>query len=125
MSFSILVVEDDPETLDVMGLILHKLGYEPHLVNNGKDALSYLEEQRPDLILLDLQMAPMDGCEFLKLMREDKGNTDIPVMLFTAKLLPEKVRKKLAEQVTAIIIKPVSPSEIGALLARHFRQSKK
>lgn len=124
MSYSILVVEDDPETLDVVGLILQKLGYKPHLVNSGKDALSYLEEQRPDLILLDLQMAPMDGCEFLRRMREDRNNTDIPVMLFTAKLLPEKVRKKLAQHVTAIIIKPVSPSELGTLLARHFRQGK-
>ncbi len=74
MVFNVMVVDDDLPTLEVMNLILKKIGYEPVLYRNGLEALQWLERHHPDLILLDLQMIPIDGWEFLRRLREDRSD---------------------------------------------------
>ncbi len=70
---TILVVDDNPDMLDIAKTILEGSGYGVQTANNGLDIFSRLEEQKPDLIILDVMMPQMDGLEVL---RQLKGNTD-------------------------------------------------
>jgi CheY-like chemotaxis protein len=65
MIHKILVVEDDQPILDLMDLLIRKLGYEPILIANGIEALERVKKESPSLILLDIMMTPINGWEFL------------------------------------------------------------
>ena len=63
------LVEDDEPILEVMDLLIRKLGYEPVLFSNGLDAFAYVRREPPALILLDIVMTPIGGWEFLEKLR--------------------------------------------------------
>ena len=67
----VLVVEDDFALSDAFGMILGTSGYDVHLSHNGKEALDYLENHLPDMILLDILMPVMDGRDFLRSYRNE------------------------------------------------------
>jgi CheY-like chemotaxis protein len=81
---SILIVEDEADLRDMMSQLLKLEGYESAAVSNGREALMYLETDRPDLILLDLMMPVMDGWEFLRRQKADAHVADVPVIVLTA-----------------------------------------
>lgn len=125
MVFKVMVVDDDIPTLDVMNLILKKIGYEPVLYRNGLEALQWLEQNRPDLILLDLQMIPIDGWEFLRRLREDRSRSTIPVMLFTARPLIDRERAYAEREVVKVLEKPVAPHELKLELEGFFTKEER
>ena len=84
MTRKIVVVEDDQPILDLMEILLKKLGYDPVLIPNGLDALNYVRSEPPALILLDIMMSPLSGWEFLDRLRTEYNQREIPVILFTA-----------------------------------------
>src|SRR5437879_13064059 len=84
-----LVVEDEPETGQLLAEILRRRGYDPTVLAEGKPAVSWVQENRPELILLDLMLPDVDGydiCETLKLERETNL---IPVIMVTARDTPK------------------------------------
>jgi PleD family two-component response regulator len=88
----ILVVEDDPNIRRVLTLQLEDAGYEVEAVEDGVRALEHVENQVPDLILLDIMMPRMDGYEVCARLRQDFQTSRVPVIMLTAKsLLEEKV----------------------------------
>ena len=101
----VLVVEDDPATQNTISKALGSMAVEALLANNGQQALNILNEQWPDLILLDLMMPVMDGYEFLSHFRKLTGSEKIPVIIVTAKDLSIKERKELGRCVTGIFTK--------------------
>lgn len=123
MIYKIMVVDDDRSTLEVMDLILRRIGYDPVVYGNGVEALEWLEENRTDLILLDLQMFPMDGWEFLRRLREGGATRDIPVMLFTARPLIDDERERAGRSVIRVLEKPVSPRELKQRLEEYFLET--
>ena len=92
---TILVVEDDEPTRDVMRRVLTGAGNSVHTARNGRDALEVLAEARPDLILLDLMMPEVDGFTFLDQIRSQEQHRDIPVVVVTAKHLSPDERQRL------------------------------
>ena len=79
----VLVVDDEPDTLELVKLVLESGGFEAVLANNGKEALAHLATMRPDLVLLDIMMPDMDGWDvFRKIKERDPG---IPIAILTAK----------------------------------------
>jgi CheY-like chemotaxis protein len=80
----ILCVEDDPDMIDYVQLILGKAGYEVVGANGGAEGLEAMRRELPDLILLDLMMPEMDGAEVLLHKKEDETIRDIPVIALTA-----------------------------------------
>jgi len=79
----ILVVDDEPDTLELIKLVLESGGFEAILANNGKEALAQMATLRPDLVLLDIMMPDMDGWDVFRKMKEkDPG---IPIAILTAK----------------------------------------
>lgn len=118
MRRKIMVVDDDVPTLEVMKLLLPRLGWDPIIVNNGFTALDILEEERPALILLDVMMAPMSGWDFLDELRERSHLQEIPVMLFTAKHIWPEEYSRYAEDLAGVLEKPVLPAELKKALER-------
>jgi len=108
---SVLLVEDDVDTRDVMARTLDKAGWRVIEAGNGREALDRLAKGRPDLILLDLMMPVMDGFDFLLEMRTHAEWRDIPVIVLTAKDLTEEDRRLLSGRVEQIIEKGASSTE--------------
>ena len=107
-SNNILVVDDDPATLDVVSDTLHSVGYTPHAVSSGKEALELLSKVRMDAILLDLMMPEMDGFEVLRTIKEKPELEEIPVFIVTAKDLTEAESRLLKHQSRALFRKDQS-----------------
>ena len=84
---NILVVEDDVNAREIMGRFLQRQDWTIELASNGREALQYLDNTRPDLIVLDLMMPEMDGFEFIQVLRQNADWQDIPVIVVTAKAL--------------------------------------
>lgn len=80
----ILCVEDDPDMIDYIKLILGKAGFEVLGADGGVEGLEVMRKDKPDLILLDLMMPGMDGAEVLLHKKEDETIRDIPVIALTA-----------------------------------------
>jgi len=115
-----MVVEDDQPILDLMDLMIQKLGYEPVLVANGLEALELIRKEPPALILLDIMMVPINGWEFLDRLRGDIGMREMPVILFTASPLVDEKAEQLKDPFLSVLIKPVSFGELKAGIARYL-----
>ena len=120
MSRKIMVVEDDQPILELMDLMIRKLGYEPVLIANGLEALELVKKEPPALILLDIMMVPINGWEFLERLREDLGMREMPVILFTASPLVDEKMDQLKDPFLNVLIKPVSFGELKAGIVRYL-----
>ncbi len=80
----ILCIEDDPDMIDYIKLILSKAGYQVVGAEGGAEGLQAMEEENPDLILLDLMMPEMDGAEVLLRKKKNPTLRNIPVIALTA-----------------------------------------
>jgi CheY-like chemotaxis protein len=86
---SVLVVDDEPDDLQVMTEVLQSAGYTTLAAAGGQEALRILEELRPDAVLLDLLMPEVDGFEVLQRLKGNEELRDLPVFVLTAKKLTE------------------------------------
>jgi DNA-binding response OmpR family regulator len=82
---TVLVVEDEPHIRDLVGLHLELEGWTPELVGDGHLALDRLRARPFDLVILDIMLPGLDGLTVLKALRRDSRNTDVPVLLLTAR----------------------------------------
>ena len=117
----ILLVEDDEPILEVMDLLIRKLGYEPVLLSNGLDALGYARREPPALILLDIVMSPISGWEFLEKLRAEPDLQKIPVIIFSASPSVEEKMAMISDPLVGYLHKPVSLSELKAGIERYIR----
>ena len=109
----IVCVEDEPEMIDLIRLILGRKGFEVVGANGGTAAMGVVQEVRPDLILLDLMMPDMDGWEVYQQLKADDELSDIPVIVVTAKAQSiDKVLGLHIAKVDDYISKPFSPQEL-------------
>ncbi len=122
MPEKILIVDDDLDTLKLVGLILQRQGYGIVAANGGNQALVKASAERPDLILLDLMMPDMDGYEVTRRLRADPALAHIPIVLFTAKTLLDDKVAGFEAGADDYLTKPTHPAElvahVKALLAR-------
>lgn len=122
MSEKILIIDDDLDTLRLVGLMLQRQGYQISAATNGQQGLEKAFDEDPDLILLDVMMPDMDGYEVTRRLRQNPSTLETPILMFTAKTqLDDKV---VGFEVGAndYLTKPTHPSELQArvktLLAR-------
>jgi CheY-like chemotaxis protein len=104
-SQSILVVEDDPATRDILERTLRKNGWNVRVAANGREALESAQAHTPVLVLLDLMMPEMDGFEFVRQFRQNPQWQHLPVVVVTAKDLTPAERERLNGQVNRILQK--------------------
>ena len=117
---NILVADDDKNTRLLMKAILERAGYDVFTAVDGQDALEILEREHIDLVVLDVMMPRMDGYTFTETLRQ--GNSNLPVLMVSAKQLPADKHKGFLVGTDDYITKPVDEEEmllrIRALLRR-------
>lgn len=114
MSEKILIIDDDLDTLRLVGLMLQRQGYQISAATNGQQGLDKAFDEDPDLILLDIMMPDMDGYEVTRRLRKNPSTMETPILMFTAKTqLDDKV---IGFEVGAndYLTKPTHPSELQA-----------
>lgn len=118
--FRILVAEDDKNTSRLLCAILKRSGYETITAENGEDALDKLDQYQIDLLLCDVMMPKMDGFALTREIR--RTDTQLPILMVTAKSLPEDKRNGFLVGTDDYMTKPVDKEEmllrIKALLRR-------
>ncbi len=100
-----LVVDDEPAAVDLITQLLEDEGYQIKGVYSGEEALSVLETEVPDIILLDLLMPEMDGFEVIERIKAKEDWRDIPIVVVTAKDLTDSDWQFLRQRVGKIIRK--------------------
>jgi len=109
----VLCIEDDPEMIDLIKLILERKGFEVLEAVGGEEGLEVSRREMPDLILLDLMMPEVDGWEVFRQMRADEQLKDIPVIVVTAKAQSiDKVLGLHIAKVDDYVTKPFGPQEL-------------
>jgi two-component system, OmpR family, response regulator VicR len=109
----ILCIEDEPEMIDLIRLILSPHGFTVRGAIGGEEGLKILNETRPDLVLLDLMMPNMDGWEVYQRMKAEQTTKNIPVIVVTARAQSiDKVLGLHIAKVDDYISKPFSPKEL-------------
>lgn len=116
---SILVVDDEKEIADLLEIHLMSQDYDVTKANTGADCLKLLEENKYDLILLDVMMPKMDGLETLKKIRE---TSNVPVIMVTAKATEKDKIQGLTLGADDYITKPIKPLELLARVKAQLRR---
>jgi len=109
----IVCIEDEPEMIELIQLILNRRGFEVHGASGGKEGLKMARETLPDLVLLDLMMPDMDGWEVYQQMKAEESTRNIPVIVVTAKA--QNIDKVLGLHIAKVddyIAKPFGPQEL-------------
>lgn len=119
MAYRILLVEDNPASLELMRYLLHSGGYETLLATNGQEALEHLSRTLPDLVLTDIQMPMLDGYELLSRIRANPGTRGLLVVALTAYSMPGDHERVIGAGFDGYMSKPIDPETILDAL-RHF-----
>lgn len=114
MAEKILVVDDDVDSLKLIGLMLQRQGYEVITANAGQPAIQKSFAEKPDLIILDVMMPDMDGYEVCKRLRAEPTTKEIPIIMFTAKTLVDDKVVAFEIGVDDYLTKPTHPAELSA-----------
>jgi putative two-component system response regulator len=120
---TILVVEDDPAMLIAFQEVLEGAGYEVVVAANGKDALAWLREQTPNLILSDISMPVMDGFKLFEAVREIPGGALIPFIFLTARGTREDIFAGKSRGADDYITKPVTTQELLSAVNARLQRS--
>ncbi len=109
----LVYIEDEPEMIDLVRLILGRRGFDVIGANGGREGLDMVRQQLPDLVLLDLMMPDMDGWDVYQQMKAEENTREIPVIVVTAKAQSiDKVLGLHIAKVDDYISKPFSPQEL-------------
>lgn len=108
----ILIVEDDPNNQRMLSYTLRKAGHEVSIAQNGELGLTALEQNHPDLIMLDVAMPQMDGLTMLRHVRAHKLFHSIPVVILTASSDDQERLIAEAQGVSGFLTKPSSSRAI-------------
>lgn len=85
MAKKILIVDDEPDIIEILRFRLEKKGYRVVAAFDGEEALDQVEKEQPDLIVLDLMMPKMDGAEVCRRLKRNPAYQEIPIIMLTAK----------------------------------------
>lgn len=123
MKKRILLVEDNPATMDVMKLELELLGYEVLVAPNGLEAVAMASSESPDLIVMDIQLPKLNGLQAVSQIRRNSTTEAIPILAATAKALAHDRAECLASGCDDYITKPFTHKELGFAIERLLQQT--
>ena len=114
MAEKILIIDDDVDTLKLVGMMLQKQGYTIVAANNGPQGLELAESENPDLILLDVMMPDLDGYEVARRLRTNPLTSNTPILMFTAKTQLDDKVTGFEAGADDYLTKPTHPTELQA-----------
>ena len=116
----ILVVEDNEKNMYLISFILKKKGYEVIEATTGEQGVELAIRDKPDLILMDIQLTDMDGLEATKRIRSSEADGKIPIVALTSYAMVGDRKKALAAGCTGYIEKPIDPETFMAEIEKHL-----
>lgn len=118
---SVLVVDDDQDLAEMLGIVLNGAGIEVDLVSNGDEAVDVFRNNQPDLVLLDIMLPGLDGISVCREIR--KESTRVPIVMLTAKGDTHDIVKGLEAGADDYMVKPFKPSELVARIRTRLRRT--
>jgi CheY-like chemotaxis protein len=122
MKKKILLVEDNPATVDVIQKELELLGYDSVVARDGKEAVEMAGSQTPDIIVMDISLPKVDGIEATSMIRGNPKTHSIPILAATARALPGDREKCLQGGCDDYIAKPFTHRQLGAAIKRLLKE---
>ncbi len=108
MNWSVLVVDDEPLTRNLLRLMLEPAGYRVSGAGDGVEALAKAKELHPDIIILDVMMPAMDGITVCKTIRDDQEIAGLPIIMLSGKVHRDAVQEGLEAGANRYLAKPMS-----------------
>ncbi|MCA9957192.1 MAG: response regulator [Anaerolineales bacterium] len=112
MSWSVLIVDDEPLTQDMLRLMLEPAGFRVTSAEHGVEALEKIQESKPDIVLLDVMMPHMDGITVCKKLRSDPKTAALPVIMLSGKTHLNAVEEGLDAGANRYLSKPMSRADL-------------
>lgn len=116
----ILIIEDNPENLELMRYLLQASGHEPITARHGEEGLARVAQDAPHLIVCDIQMPVLDGFGVIRRLRTLHGREGTPCIAVTALAMVEDRARALAAGFDGYISKPIDPATFVAELESHL-----
>lgn len=114
--FTVIIVDDDRETREMLATLLESDGFHVLQAANGLKLISMLHADHPDLIILDVNLSWIDGFELCRSVKSNEEFRDIPVVFLSGRTSPEDVQRGLAAGAEAYFRKPVNVDELSQTL---------
>jgi len=121
----ILVVEDNASSLKLLTDILTFWGYTVLGAGDGVEGIRLTRAERPDLIMMDVQMPVMDGLTAIKELRRDEATRDIPIICVTSDTMRSSREKVLSMGGSDFISKPIDITEVRNMVRKHLKEEQK
>jgi two-component system, cell cycle response regulator DivK len=119
-SEEILIVDDNPDNVDLARIVLKAEGFEVRAAEDALQALDTLKTYHPRLILMDLQLPGMDGLELTRRLRADASFQDVMIVAMTAYAMRSDEEKARAAGCDGYISKPIDTRTFGGLVRKHL-----
>jgi len=113
---NVLYVEDNEYNRKIVRQLLTRTSYRLREAADGEAALGMVREERPDLILMDVQLPKMSGLDVTRALRGDPATADVPIIVVTSFALSGDEQRAMAAGASAYIAKPYSPRELLSLI---------
>jgi len=118
MPASVLIADDDPNILRALSFLMQREGHVVRTATDGRQALDAVEQERPDLVLLDLMMPRANGYDVCRALRSNPGHAGVRIIMLTAKGRDADEQAGLALGADAYITKPFAISDVTECVAR-------
>jgi len=119
---AVLIVEDDLQNRQLVKDLLNIKGYDTIEATNGEEGIAIAKAEKPDLILMDIQMPVMDGIRALEILKGDPETREIPVVAVTAYAMKEDRQKYLDARFDDYVSKPFGTREFLQKVAEYFKK---
>ena len=116
----ILVIEDNPFTRRIVSTALEASGWRVVTAQNGRDGITNMAEEKPDLVIQDLMLPDIDGLELVKILHKLPGREDVPILAFSSFLSKLESARSEPEDFQGFISKPIEPSALVAIVANEL-----
>jgi CheY-like chemotaxis protein len=114
----VLVIDDEPDVRWLLRLSLERVGHEVLLAEDGLRGVAMAQRQKPDAIVLDLMMPVMDGYGVLDALAKDTRTAHLPVLVLTAKAIPDEEERVTRAGARRFVTKPFDPNDLAGELHR-------
>ncbi len=120
---NVMVVEDNEKNRKLMRVVLRAKGYNIIEATTGEEALNLLKNQKPDIILMDIQLPGIDGLTLIKQIKASAITKDIPIIAVTAYAMKGDEQKILETGCNAYVSKPVNTQELPLIVEKYIKKS--
>jgi DNA-binding response OmpR family regulator len=110
----ILIIDDDPDAVELVSYSLQLKGYEISTAHNGVDGLAFAREKAPDLVILDVMLPGTDGIEICQTLRSDPSTTRLPILMLSARARQKDVELGQRAGADLYITKPIALERLAA-----------